>query len=97
MQTQKVEIPSIKNPIAPSPGFAKKLLADFKLDRVGLCEFGCRYYSSNHGNYLPINRKRFAALTKSDARHFRGMKGILLQSPSAADGKSKNPHIAAMQ
>jgi DNA repair photolyase len=64
MQPQIVRIPSIRNPISPSPGFAKKLLADYKLDRLGLCEFGCRYCSSNHGNYLRINRSRFADLTE---------------------------------
>lgn len=55
-----VEVPSIREPVRPSPGFAKKGLADFKLDLLGLCGFGCRYCSSNHGNYLRINHKRFA-------------------------------------
>ena len=64
MNLQIVNVPSVKDPIKPSPGFAKKLLSDFKLDLVGLCGFGCRYCSSNHGNYLRINRKRFADLTE---------------------------------
>lgn len=64
MKPQLVRVPSIRSPIQPSPGFAKKLLADYKLDRIGLCEFGCRYCSSNTGNYLRINRTRFADLTE---------------------------------
>src|SRR5215510_6755153 len=59
-----VTIPSIKTPIVRSPGFEKKDLSEFKLDIMGLCEFGCRYCSSNTGNYLRINRKRFATITE---------------------------------
>jgi DNA repair photolyase len=59
-----VPMDSIKTPIAESPGFEKKELSHFKLDIMGLCEFGCRYCSSNNGNYLRINRKRFADLTE---------------------------------
>jgi DNA repair photolyase len=57
-----VEVPTIKEPIQTSPGFEKKGLSDFKLDLCGLCGFGCRYCSSNEGNYLRINRKPFAQL-----------------------------------
>ena len=64
MKTTFVNIPTIEVPIAASPGFAKKGLSDFKLDIVGLCQFGCVYCSSNEGNYLRINRKKFAKLTK---------------------------------
>ena len=60
-----VEIPSIKDPIKKSPGFHKKELADYKLDIMGLCQFGCAYCSSNAGNYLRINRDKFAALTEA--------------------------------
>jgi len=35
-----------------------------KLDLCGLCAFGCRYCSSNAGNYLRINRRRFADQTE---------------------------------
>ncbi len=59
-----VEVPSIKQPIVKSPGFAKKELATWKLDLMALCGFGCRYCSSNTGNYLRINRDRFATLTQ---------------------------------
>ncbi len=59
-----VEVPSIREPIQPSPGFAKKGLADYKLDLCALCGFGCRYCSSNNGNYLRINRKPFAELAR---------------------------------
>lgn len=64
MKTQLVTIPSIKDPIKKSPGFAKKELADYKLDIMGLCQFSCKYCSSNEGNYLRINRERFAEMTR---------------------------------
>ena len=64
MKLSVVEVPSIKVPITSSPGFAKKDLSDFKLDACGLCGFGCRYCSSNSGNYLRINRAMFADLTE---------------------------------
>ena len=63
MKNMIVDVPSIKRPIQPSPGFAKKLLSTFKLDIVGLCGFGCRYCSSNEGNYLRIQRGEFAERT----------------------------------
>ena len=59
MELKIVNVPSINRPITPSPGFAKKKLADYKLDACGLCQFGCRYCSSNCGNYLRINRTKF--------------------------------------
>lgn len=64
MQSIVVDIPSIKDPIKASPGFAKKELATHKLDIMGLCAFGCLYCSSNVGNYLRINRERFAEMTR---------------------------------
>lgn len=64
MKLKIVEVPSIKEPITKSPGFAKKLLADYKLDLMALCGFGCSYCSSNTGNYLRINRERFADMTQ---------------------------------
>jgi DNA repair photolyase len=64
MKLKVVEVPALLNPIAKSPGFAKKQLADWKLDVMGLCGFGCRYCSSNEGNYLRINRQPFADLTE---------------------------------
>ena len=65
MKLKIVEVPSIKEPIAKSPGFAKKLLADYKLDLMALCGFSCSYCSSNTGNYLRINREKFADLTEA--------------------------------
>lgn len=59
-----VEFNSIREPIVPSPGFAKKALSSFKLDLMGLCEFACSYCSSNAGNYLRINRRAFQAETE---------------------------------
>lgn len=65
MKTKLVTIDSIKDPIKKSPGFHKKELADYKLDIMGLCGAGCTYCSSNEGNYLRINRARFAAATEA--------------------------------
>lgn len=59
-----VEIESIREPIVKSPGFEKKELSQFKIDLMGLCGFGCSYCSSNTGNYLRINRRKFAEETK---------------------------------
>jgi DNA repair photolyase len=60
-----INVPSINDPIKKSPGFAKKELADAKLDLMALCGFGCSYCSSNTGNYLRINRHKFADLTEA--------------------------------
>lgn len=64
MKNKTVNVPSIKDPIRPSPGFDKKGLSDDKGDLVALCGFGCAYCSSNMGNYLRINREKFADLTE---------------------------------
>ena len=60
MRAILVNIPSIKDPIKPSPGFAKKGLATRKLDIMGWCQASCRYCSSPAGNSLRINREPFA-------------------------------------
>jgi DNA repair photolyase len=65
MKTKLVVVPNLKRLIHTSPGFAKKGLADFKLDIVELCEFGCSYCSSNAGNVLRINREPLADLTET--------------------------------
>lgn len=64
MKNQVVIVPAIAKPIAVSPGFAKKLLSQFKLDLMALCGFGCRYCSSNAGNYLRIHREQLADETE---------------------------------
>lgn len=64
-----VVVPGLKHSIRESPGFKKKLLAEYKLDLLGLCGFGCRYCSSNWGNYLRINRERFAEMSECQLRH----------------------------
>jgi len=64
MKNKVVEVPALKDPIRKSPGFAKKELSQFKLDLLALCGFGCRYCSSNAGNYLRINREKFAGITE---------------------------------
>lgn len=58
-----VNIDEKKKQLVESPGFKKKGLADYHLELLGLCEFGCAYCSSNNGNYLRINRGRFAQAT----------------------------------
>ncbi len=60
-----VTIDPIRTPLRKSPGFEKKGLSTFALDVMGLCEYGCRYCSSNHGNYLRINREKFADATEA--------------------------------
>ncbi|NQT64168.1 MAG: hypothetical protein HQ556_14510 [Candidatus Marinimicrobia bacterium] len=61
MKNKLVVVPRMKSLIKEAPGFAKKELANYKLDILAKCGFGCRYCSSNTGNYLRINRKKFAA------------------------------------
>ncbi len=65
MKNRLVVINSIAEPIKPAPGFEKKHLSTHKLDIMGLCGFGCVYCSSNAGNYLRINRERFADATEA--------------------------------
>lgn len=65
MKTKLVVVPNLKRLIHLSPGFAKKGLADSKIDIVELCESGCNYCSSNTGNLLRINRERLADLTEA--------------------------------
>ena len=64
MSKKTVGIPGVKDPVKLSPGFNKKGLADYKLDIMGLCGFGCIYCSSNWGNYLRVNRDKFAEITE---------------------------------
>lgn len=64
MKLQVVNVPSIKTPIMEAPGFQKKELADYKLDLMALCGFGCSYCSSTTGRYLRVNQEKFADLTE---------------------------------
>ena len=64
MKPRIVQVPCIQKPVSASDGFAKKELSGYKLDLLGLCEFGCRYCSSNSGNYLRMRREPFARLTE---------------------------------
>lgn len=59
-----VHLEASKAPIKDAPGFAKKLLATRHLELMALCGFGCRYCSSNDGNFLRIRRGPFLAETK---------------------------------
>jgi DNA repair photolyase len=60
MKNSIVVVEEMKSLIKKAPGFVKKELADYKLDIIALCGFGCKYCSSNTGNYLRINQKKFA-------------------------------------
>ena len=64
MKNKLVVVPNTKTLIKKSPGFTKKELSDYKIDLMALCGFGCRYCSSNAGNYLRIHRREFAHLTQ---------------------------------
>ena len=64
MQNTIVEVPPLKSLINPADGFQKKHLADYKLDVLALCGFGCLYCSSNTGNYLRIHQDEFAKCTE---------------------------------
>jgi hypothetical protein len=37
------------------------------------------------------------AITPNDAQQFHGLKGVLLQSKPAHNGKSRNPYMAALR
>ena len=78
MKNNIVVVKEMKSLIKKAPGFKKKELADYKLDIIALCEFGCRYCSSNEGNYLRINRKKFA----KDAKNQIGRAVIPKDDPS---------------
>lgn len=65
MRNKIVYVPCISDPVKRSPGFEKKALSEQKLDIMALCGYGCRYCSSNSGNYLRINQKRFADMTEA--------------------------------
>lgn len=65
MKNRIVTVPPTKTLIKESPGFSKKLLSDAKIDLMALCGFGCRYCSSNSGNYLRINSQSFADEAKA--------------------------------
>lgn len=65
MKRKLVVVPTVKDPVKLSPGFGKKGLADWKLDLLALCEFGCRYCSSNGGLYLTFRRRSFGDATEA--------------------------------
>ena len=64
MKLNIVNLPATDHPLRKSPGFAKKHLSDYALDILGLCEYGCRYCSSNTGNFLRIRSGPFADETE---------------------------------
>ena len=78
MKNKVVEVPGINDPIKKAPGFAKKDLATHKLDLMALCGYGCRYCSSNSGNYLRINREPFAEAARAQL----GLRVLPAEDPS---------------
>ena len=60
MKPKIVSVPSIQSPIQPSPGFEKKELSNYKLDLLGLCQFGCTYCSTNTGYTHRIKGELYA-------------------------------------
>lgn len=67
-QLKVVNMPAMKNPVRESPGFAKKQLVSpdgAHLDLLKLCEYGCRYCSTNDGNTLRIPREALADETEA--------------------------------
>jgi hypothetical protein len=64
VKNRLVVVPNRKLLITSAAGFAKKGLADDHIEASALCGFGCEYCSSNAGNYLRINRARFAKITE---------------------------------
>lgn len=65
MRNKIVYVPCVTNPVKSSPGFEKKDLSMHKIDVMALCGYGCRYCSSNMGNYLRIHQDEFADLTEA--------------------------------
>jgi DNA repair photolyase len=59
MRRRLVVVPNPPSPVKLSPGFLKKGLSDWKLDLLALCEYGCRYCSSNAGLYLTFRKQSF--------------------------------------
>ena len=53
-----VEVPSLKKLVQPSSWKNKKLLADAHLDVMKLCQYGCRYCSSNFGHHIRWQSKK---------------------------------------
>lgn len=64
MKNRIVTVPAMVSLIKEAPGFAKKELATYKLDILALCGFGCRYCSSNTGNYLRMHAQEFTSCMK---------------------------------
>ncbi len=50
----------VSNPIRTCPGFAKKKLAEYKIDLMAFCQFGCVYCSSNAGNLMRTNSSKIS-------------------------------------
>jgi DNA repair photolyase len=63
MKPKLVVLPPRRIVIADAEGFDKKELATHHVDALALCQFKCRFCSSNEGNVLRIGRKKYALLT----------------------------------
>lgn len=58
----------LRKPITKCSGFAKKKLADWKIDLMFLCFYGCDYCSSNYGNNMRFRGPDVAATLGIDPR-----------------------------
>jgi DNA repair photolyase len=86
MKPTVVTVPGVKAPIAPSPGFAKKELADYHLELGALCAFGCSYCSSNVGNFYRINRGKFLAAVEEQTGQKIAAVDIFVEKKKAGGG-----------
>jgi DNA repair photolyase len=82
-----VQVPSMETPIQPSPGFAKKELADFKLDIMGACGFQCSYCSTPATTYHRVNKERHAqaAQEQTGQRLYHGRDPIQVVWPDVLE------------
>jgi DNA repair photolyase len=89
MKPITVTVPGVKSPIAPSPGFQKKELADFHLELGALCAFGCSYCSSNVGNFYRINRSKFVAAVEEQTGQRIGAVDIFVEKKRPSGGTER--------
>ena len=98
MKTEIVTIPHLKQIIQKS-SWGKKELADYHLDALLFCEYGCKYCSSNSGLHLKFKKHSIQTAVKKatatdfnphDAGHIVIQYEELVQALNEElDGKSK--------
>jgi DNA repair photolyase len=64
MKNRLVTIQPVKTLIKPNEGWSKKLLADVKVDLLGLCGFRCPYCSTNTNSWHRIHSPEFVLAVK---------------------------------